>query len=620
MPAAIGLIFQAIVWNSNNYCHPVLAFFSIVITIWSIIMLEFWKREEAFTALKWGMLDFEDEEPDRPEFIGVEIPSYIDGTQMRYYPTGERIKRYFESWNVVTVFSLLVVSVVTGIYILKNNVLPKIGISKNSAGFTASVLNAISIQIFNLVYQIVAVKLTDAENHRTDTVYEDHLIAKTFVFQFINSYSSFFYIAFVAMNLPSDGTVHDQFGLCGDVNCMRPLMINLVIIFGTRIVVNNILDLVYPLFYFKQKRDAETSEKWNHNESNSNDGEAVVTVHRKGLTQAEEDFILLGYDSMQNSIYQFADIATTFGFLSMFVTALPIAPCFTLVNNTIRAHLFNYNLKTFYQRPVPLGAQDIGTWQDILVIISVLAVVTNAGLVCFTMQNSNNVPLFPLTWSTQDRLWVFIGYQWVLISMQFLLSIMIPDEPEEVTIQRKRQKFFSERLIDHVALEEDNLILDLGKCDEDNLKEAMKNRSSVASHLSMSMKMRREDDCCAPIDCAPVACEPCCQSAGCGTPRNNIHTRRAPEDRAVRVGKFPIYCWPENPDSNFPQLLDRSNVKVTLVDHNLDNFVFFFFIISSFPCYCSRSRRMLRWCHTFTSHSHTLHHHQLTATGKVREY
>ena len=35
-----------------------------------------------------------------------------------------------------------------------------------------------------------------AENHRTQTQYDDALIIKLFAFQFTNSYSSLFYIAF----------------------------------------------------------------------------------------------------------------------------------------------------------------------------------------------------------------------------------------------------------------------------------------------------------------------------------------------------------------------------------------------------------------------------------------
>ena len=47
------------------------------------------------------------------------------------------------------------------------------------------------------VYSGIATRLNDAENHRTDTAFEDALIAKTFVFQFVNSFASLFYIAFI---------------------------------------------------------------------------------------------------------------------------------------------------------------------------------------------------------------------------------------------------------------------------------------------------------------------------------------------------------------------------------------------------------------------------------------
>ena len=42
----------------------------------------------------------------------------------------------------------------------------------------------------------VAVLLTNWENHRTESAYENSLIVKSFCFQFVNSYISFFYIAF----------------------------------------------------------------------------------------------------------------------------------------------------------------------------------------------------------------------------------------------------------------------------------------------------------------------------------------------------------------------------------------------------------------------------------------
>ncbi len=79
IPSIIGLAFQLVVWGTLNFSHPVLPFFSVVVTLWSICMLEYWKRNESTVALKWGMSDFESTETDRPEYIGEEIVSYIDG-------------------------------------------------------------------------------------------------------------------------------------------------------------------------------------------------------------------------------------------------------------------------------------------------------------------------------------------------------------------------------------------------------------------------------------------------------------------------------------------------------------------------------------------------------------
>jgi len=73
IPALIGLVFQLVVWGTGNFSHPVLPFYSLVICVWSILMLEYWKRQEATTAMHWGMSEFEQEEPVRPEFKGHPI-------------------------------------------------------------------------------------------------------------------------------------------------------------------------------------------------------------------------------------------------------------------------------------------------------------------------------------------------------------------------------------------------------------------------------------------------------------------------------------------------------------------------------------------------------------------
>lgn len=52
----------------------------------------------------------------------------------------------------------------------------------------------------------------------------------------------------------------------------------------------------------------------------------------------------------------------------------------------------------FYQRPIPASVQDLGTWESIFQLITVAAVITNAGLVCYTMTVFSDYTIYGRTW------------------------------------------------------------------------------------------------------------------------------------------------------------------------------------------------------------------------------
>lgn len=61
---------------------------------------------------------------------------------------------------------------------------------------TAALINLVCIVILNLLYDRMAVWLTEMELQRTQTEYDDSLALKIYMFQFVNYYSCIFYIAF----------------------------------------------------------------------------------------------------------------------------------------------------------------------------------------------------------------------------------------------------------------------------------------------------------------------------------------------------------------------------------------------------------------------------------------
>jgi len=67
----------------------------------------------------------------------------------------------------------------------------------STAATVGGLLNTLWITLMNVFYRRVAQYLNSRENHRTETEHEDALIIKTFLFQFANSYTALFYIAFI---------------------------------------------------------------------------------------------------------------------------------------------------------------------------------------------------------------------------------------------------------------------------------------------------------------------------------------------------------------------------------------------------------------------------------------
>lgn len=93
------------------------------------------------------------------------------------------------------------------------------------------------------------------------------------------------------------------------------------------------------------------------------------------------------------------------------------------------------------RRPWARGAEDIGTWQDIIDLITAAAVITNAALIVFTMNDL-------LDYTLEFKFWVFIGFQWVVFSFQYLVRCLVPDVPFDVDIFLERQTVFNDKLID----------------------------------------------------------------------------------------------------------------------------------------------------------------------------
>lgn len=83
--------------------------------------------------------------------------------------------------------------------------------------------------------------------------------------------------------------------------------------------------------------------------------------------------------------------------------------------------------------------KSIGTWQIILQFLAFSAIITNAGLISFT---SNNTDIY----HNDTRVWIFISFISLIFIMTKIYILWFPLTSHEINVQFKRQKFINSKL------------------------------------------------------------------------------------------------------------------------------------------------------------------------------
>ncbi|EFO24882.2 hypothetical protein LOAG_03599 [Loa loa] len=380
--------------------------FAAMMSIFATLFLEGWKRYHAEVAWKWGLLDFEvDEETIRPEYqLRVK-----KAKTMRINPVTQQLEPYLTftyrflhligSGATVLFFLFLVIAFVIGIVIYRivfSQVLYRVDKMKPYANLltftTAATLNLAIILAMSYFYSYLALKLTDWECPRTQLEFDNSYTFKVYLFQFINYYSSIFYIAFVKGNLSSVPGRH-YFGLrpeeCDPAGCMVELVIQLAIIMCGKQFWNGFVEFAWPVFmtWLRSLRLLETKKQRDERTKH----ELIDGLSGKdGIARWEQDYVL--NPTYEQFLFdEYLEMVIQFGFVTLFVSAFPLAPLFALVNNIFEIRVDAYKYVVATRRPVPERARDIGIWLPILSMISRAAVLVNACIIAFT---SDFIPRF----------------------------------------------------------------------------------------------------------------------------------------------------------------------------------------------------------------------------------
>ncbi|PNJ83233.1 ANO4 isoform 2 [Pongo abelii] len=310
--------------------------------VWATVFLEFWKRRRAVIAYDWDLIDWEEEE------ICVVIAAVFG----------------IVIYRVVTVSTFAAFKWA----LIRNN-------SQVATTGTAVCINFCIIMLLNVLYEKVALLLTNLEQPRTESEWENSFTLKMFLFQFVNLNSSTFYIAFFLGRFTGHPGAYlrliNRWRLeeCHPSGCLIDLCMQMGIIMVLKQTWNNFMELGYPLI----------QNWWTRRKVRQEHG----SERKISFPQWEKDYNLQPMNAY-GLFDEYLEMILQFGFTTIFVAAFPLAPLLALLNNIIEIRLDAYKFVTQWRRPLASRAKDIGIWYGILEGIGILSVITNAFVIAIT--------------------------------------------------------------------------------------------------------------------------------------------------------------------------------------------------------------------------------------------
>eukprot|EP00753_Platysulcus_tardus_P008094 PLAT15613.1.p1 GENE.PLAT15613.1~~PLAT15613.1.p1 ORF type:complete len:1097 (+),score=370.23 PLAT15613.1:409-3291(+) len=436
LPAAFGIItfgtqstFSAEPTSTSD--SPLVPVYSLLLLIWATLFMESWKRRNFELALHWGVDDYVEPSVFRKDWLkvyeqhfGTDDPEEVMEVQAHALDAmwiervenadggkstrlGHRSRNSCSMFVVVT-FMALVLTVIISILVLRltvrtlqaadpTNALYNFGV------FGAGLLNGISIQVMGALYNRVARALTRWENHRTTIEHENALIIKTFAFQFVNNYTSLFYIAFIkkhASPLMQWITGQQVEENCANNDCMRELAVQLTMILAVKSVMWKVLAFIIPW----------AKRKWQ--------------VWRSGKKQEEKLWFKAEDELPEYSgvTGDYSEVAIMYGYITLFAAAFPLAPVLSVLTSLIELRA---DARTMRQskRIFPEEAANIGSWQLVFQFITWLSILTNLALITLT---SNQ--LLPEELPLAERVVLIILLEHVIVLLRAGIMHAVPDK------------------------------------------------------------------------------------------------------------------------------------------------------------------------------------------------
>ncbi len=487
--------------------------YSVVVLVWAYLFVKYWERHRRKWAYKWNVEHAREEEKIRPQFtheakkegsrdkelglysaeghyveIGEDEAKALDyeGDARRIQkkdrkelriPKFDHTQRYYRliiSYLSMSLLMLLSFFITLLIMSFRSFMMGHFFILEpGDAWFldwwqplytyrtiVASAVSALPqtvwISFSNWVGNRLAHELNDWENHRTQVDFEHALLTKKFLIQFVNAYSSLFYVAFFkstslsglmtfffnwlnsftgssGVNVEKDychslvnfTMTHDEILLeNGGLNpfCMAELSSLLASLVIMRVLVSDLLIGMLLPYYRYRARDHLL-------------GKISFYERQARLEQGDK-----------NVMAECLELVIKLGYVVLFAPAFPVAAFVVYLSLMVKLRVDAYNWLKLRRRPFPKRVQEIAGLRQLLIVIGAAGLVTNTALLFFTATQFTTllpftIPLIQWTVTMDNRFVFFVVCEHIIILCQYAVSTCIGDDETDIDKLRSKSKW-----------------------------------------------------------------------------------------------------------------------------------------------------------------------------------
>ncbi|CUS07791.1 unnamed protein product [Tuber aestivum] len=367
--------------------------FAISNCLWSVIFVEYWKRQEVDLAVRWGVRNVSQLQNKRAQFVHEEeVEDPVTGEVVKFFPAWKRLCRQLLQIPFALGASGMLSALFAVVFVIEIFISEVYnGPFKSVLVFIPTVLLTLFVPILTSILTKIAAGLTEFENYENESSQEAAMTQKIFVFNFICSYVPLFLTAFIYVPFGNLIVPHlDVFGLTVhsftedekptaapvfQVNTDR-LRKQVIYFTVTAQVVNLALETIVPYVkrrVFRKAKEFQNSRKGYEDAGKVSDEEDEHAFLKRVRDEVELD----EYDVTAD----LREMCMQFGYLTLFSPVWPLASVSFLINNWIELRSDAAKICVEMKRPVPHRAGSIGPWLDNLAFLSWMGSISSAALI-----------------------------------------------------------------------------------------------------------------------------------------------------------------------------------------------------------------------------------------------